>query len=88
MTRRAEAQVNIRSTFVRDRSRDWARRSGKTVTEVIEDAMRAYAPADDIAPVGRLRREGRFLVGPAGDGPLTLEGLLAEIRATRDRDED
>ena len=66
MSRREAAQLNIRSTFARDRVRELARRMGMTATEIVEDALRGYIPPSEYRAVGALVQRGPLLVFPAG----------------------
>lgn len=79
-------QLNIRSEFARARARELAERTGMTVTEVVEDALRHYAPVEEIKPVGRLVRSGPLLIWPATGRQITLEEANAALEAVRNRD--
>jgi hypothetical protein len=86
---RASPQLNIRSAFARDRAAELARRTGMTTTQVVEEALRAYAPpapatndADETLPPG-LVRKGRLLVLTGGPY-LTADEWQAEIEAARE----
>ena len=61
-------QLNVRSRFARERAAAIARATGMTVTQVIEEALRAYQPAGTAPPPGRLVRKGKLLVMPARRG--------------------
>ncbi len=63
MARKSNAQINIRSDFVRERAFALAAETGKTVTQVLEDAVRTYRPPPlvELEPLP----EG-FEYGPAG----------------------
>lgn len=84
MPRARTAQLNVRSAFARARVRQLAQITGMTATQVVEDALRAYAPAS--AAPGVLERRGRILVIPATSGPVSLEEANAALQATRERD--
>ncbi|WP_375428853.1 hypothetical protein [uncultured Sphingomonas sp.] len=86
MARTNEAQLNIRSRFARDRVTALARQTGMTATQVVEEALRAYAPPVEGAPPAGLVRRGRILVMPASGRPVTVadvEETLDEIRNER-----
>lgn len=89
MPRKSTAQVNIRSTIVRDRVAQLVAETGKTMTQVVEDAVTAYRPqppVEEILPEGLVRR-GRFLVFKGHGGPkITLEDTNRAIEAGRNRD--
>jgi hypothetical protein len=56
MSRRDNAQLNIRSTFAPARAHEIARRTGMTANEVIEDALRAGRNIDCLETI--IRRTG------------------------------
>lgn len=90
MARKSTAQTNIRSDYVRERVRELAAETGKTTTQVLEDAVRAYKPepftSDDDVPEGMMR-VGWFLVLKDRGGPrITLEDTNRAIEAGRNRD--
>ena len=86
MARRNTAQLNIRSAFVRERVRDFARRTGMSATEVVEDALRGYIPASEPQAVGTLIRRGPVLVRPAGKRrKIRLAEAEAALAASRGR---
>ncbi len=89
MSRKNMAQLNIRSAFARTRVAQLAAETGKTVTQIVEDAVRAYRPEppreQDDAPAGMIRK-GHLLIW-VGDGtPITLEDTNRAIDAGRNRD--
>jgi len=87
MSRHDNAQLNIRSAFARARTREIARRTGMTATEVIEDALRGYVPAAGPKQVGALVRRGPVLVRPASGGRrITLAEVNEALDETRDRE--
>lgn len=87
MSRHDNAQLNIRSTFARARAQEIARRTGMTVTEAIEDALRGYVPAAEPREVGALVRRGPLLVLPAsGRRRISLAEANEALDATRGRD--
>lgn len=85
MPRVATPQLNIRSRFARDRVVELARRTGMTATQVVEEALRAYAPPtpESERPDGLIRK-GRLLVIPARGRVITLEETNAAVDAARE----
>jgi hypothetical protein len=84
MSRTEDVQFNIRSAFARARAHDLARQSGMTVTEIVEDALRAYVPPALAHQAGGLVRRGPILVLPAQGRRITqveADAALADIRA-------
>lgn len=85
----AAPQLNIRSRYARDRAAELARDIGRTATQVVEDALRAYSPPGpeetppEILPSG-LVRHGRLLVARSTGRTITLEETLAAIEQDRD----
>jgi len=87
MPRHESAQLNIRSAFARARAHEIARRTGMTVTEVVEDALRGYVPPAGPKQVGALARRGSVLVRPALEGRrVSLAEANEALDAARDRD--
>lgn len=86
MPRAEAAQLNIRSRFARDRAAALARQTGMTTTQVVEEALRAYAPPapddEDLPP--ELVRKGPLLVFRATGRTITLEETNAAIDAARE----
>jgi hypothetical protein len=87
MTRRA-AQLNIRSDAARARVAELVRETGKSATQVVEEAVIAYRPPPPAerpaAPEG-MEWRGRFLVmKPTGGPPITTEQLLQAIDDARE----
>lgn len=88
MPRKSTAQTNIRSDYVRERVRQLAAETGKTTTQVLEEAVRAYkpeSPADDVVPAGMMRK-GKFLVFKSRGRTVTLEDTNRAIWEGRERD--
>ena len=86
MARAEPTQLNIRSRFARERASQLARRTGMTTTQVVEEALRAYAPASDAPVKGPLVRKGKILVRTGGK-PVTYaeaEAALEMARSERD----
>ncbi len=88
MARTETAQINIRSTFVRNRVSALVQRTGMTATQIVEEALRAYVPPVVDAPHGRLVRKGPLLVMTGGKR-VTRAETDAVIEAARlgERDE-
>lgn len=96
MARRSTAQLNIRSEEARRRVADLVRETGRTATQVVEEALQSYRPQPSTerppAPEG-LEWRGRFLVEKETEESrarpkLTLEEhlrLIDEAREDRDR---
>lgn len=86
MTRRSNAQINIRSDFVRERASQLAAETGKTVTQVVEDAVRAYRPPppaeEEPLPEG-FEWRGGFIVQV--NRPTSIEEILRYIDEDRNR---
>ncbi len=83
MPRAARDQFNIRSAYARRRAQEISQQTGMTASQVVEEALRAYAPSAG-TPVGRLVQKGPLLVLPA-DGPkITLEQAEEALRALRE----
>lgn len=92
---RFEPQLNIRSAFARERATALARRTGRTTTQVVEDALRAFDPqapeADEDLPLppSGLIRKGWLLVMPAdGRRKITAEEAQAAIDDAREERAD
>ena len=83
MPRSETAQINIRSTFVRDRVTALVQRTGMTATQVVEEALRAYAPPVAEPPHGRLVRKGPLLVMTGGKRVTHAEtdAIIQEVRS-------
>jgi hypothetical protein len=87
MSRADPIQFNVRSAFARERAHRLAKATGMTVTQVVEDALRAYVPPGEPAPTGRLVRRGPLLVRPADARRVTLDEANAALEKVRERDE-
>lgn len=87
MAQARQSQVNIRSDFAAERIRTLSERTGMTVTEVVEEAVRGYTPPGaGEAPEG-MEWAGPFLVFKTeGRPPISVDTLLAAIDEARDRD--
>ena len=91
MTRRA-AQLNIRSDKAKQRVADLAFQTGKTATQVVEEAVMAYRPPPSVneppvhVPEG-LKWNGKFLVIESRGGRIeTMEETNRSIDEMRSRD--
>ncbi len=85
MSRANSAQFNIRSGFARARAHELARLTGKSVTEIVEDALRSYAPPVGALRTGRLIQRGVILVLPADGGFISQDEADAALNAVRER---
>ena len=84
MDARRTSQFNIRSAFVRRRAHELAAQTGMTATQIVEEALRAYAPPVADASLGALVRRGRLLVGSSHGGvPVSQAQADAELDAIR-----
>ena len=86
MPRALARQLNIRSEFARERAAFIAAETGLTVTEVVEEALRAFQPASGRKPPGDLISKGGILVKPGRGRRITQEqanALMEEDRAER-----
>ena len=88
MARDQHAQLNVRSTFARERVSAIVKATGMTTTQVVEEALRAYVPPFGDGTVGSLIRKGPLLVAPARGRTITLAEANAELEAARNGDED
>ena len=87
MARVEPSQLNIRSTFAKERATLIAAKTGLTVTRVIEEALRAYQPPSrESPPPGGLVRKNGVLVKPSEGRRITLDEAntaLEEDRSAR-----
>ena len=88
MSRAEQAQLNIRSSFARERAHELAKRTGMTATQVVEDALRGYVPPGEPAVGGRLVRRGPILALSMGGETVSLEEANAALEAVRDGERD
>lgn len=82
---RTASQLNIRSDIARRRVSELVRETGKTATQVVEDALRAYRPqlgADVSIPPG-FEIKGRILVQMT-ERPTSIEEIKEAIAESRD----
>ncbi|HEX4157136.1 MAG TPA: type II toxin-antitoxin system VapB family antitoxin [Rhizomicrobium sp.] len=85
MPRTERLQLNVRSSFARERAHELAKQTGMTATEVVEDALRGYVPPVSTKKVGRLVRHGPVLVCPASGKKVSLRQANAALEAARER---
>lgn len=89
MAQRSTPQLNIRSSEARRRVAELVQETGKSATQIVEDAVRSYRPHPAIErpiPEG-MELIGRFLVAKSRGGPkITLEDTNRAIEADRNRD--
>jgi hypothetical protein len=85
MPRANPAQLNIRSGFARARAQELARLTGRSVTEIVEDALRSYVPPAAALRTGRLVQRGVILVRPAEGGIISQDEADAALDAVRER---
>jgi len=76
-------QLNIRSRFARARASQLAKSTGMSVTQVVEDALRAYQPARRFARSGGLIEKAGLLVKPKGSALITQAQVDAELENMR-----
>lgn len=94
MEQARQPQFNIRSRYARDRARQLAEQTGRTTTQIVEEALRVYAPPSDSAPDGTpgphgLVWRGGILVIPArGKRIITQEEADAALEAARNREDE
>lgn len=83
---RSSPQLNIRSSFARERATELARRTGMSTTQVVEEALRAYSPplhnGEGPLPPGLIRK-GNLLVFASTGRTITVEEVNAAIDEDR-----
>lgn len=91
--RRRAAQLNIRSDKAKQRVADLAFQTGKTATQIVEEAVMAFRPppspptqARPPAPEGTEWRGKLLVLKSRGGAKETLEETNASIEAMRNRD--
>lgn len=85
-SRRLQSTVRIRSGYASERARELVSITGWSVTMVVEEALRAYAPPPPIAddgelPPGLIRKGGLLVL--TGGPRVTLEEANAMIEEGR-----
>ena len=84
MDARRTSQFNVRSPYLRERVPELAAELGLTSTQLLEEAVRAFAVSRRREAPEGLKWKGRFLVGRTFDGrPVTLEETNAWIDLDR-----
>lgn len=76
-------QLSVRSSFARARASRLAKLTGMSITQIVEDALRAYQPAPQFAHPGGLIEKGGILVKRKGQTEIShqqAEAELADIR--------
>jgi hypothetical protein len=86
MSRANNVQFNVRSTFARERAHEIAKLTGMTATQVVEEALRGYAPPGAGAKAGRLVRRGPIFVRPAEGARISHAEAEAALDQVRQRD--
>ena len=86
MGRAEPSQFNIRSAFARTRARELAKQTGMTATQIVEDALRGYAPPGAPAEIEGMMRCGPILVARGNGKRVTLEEANAALEAVRERE--
>ena len=82
-TKDENRQLNVRSKFATARASKLAKLTGMTITQIVEDALRAYQPLKRLVP-GGLVEKGGLLVKPKGEAQIThlqAESELEDIRS-------
>lgn len=77
-------QLSVRSPFARARVSRLAKITGMTITQIVEDALRAYQPAPRLVRPGGLIEKDGILVKRKGEAEITgrqIETELDDIRA-------
>lgn len=75
-------QLSVRSKFASARASKLAKLTGMTITQIVEDALRAYQPARRIVP-GGLIEKGGLLVKPKAKAEITHVQVDAELEEIR-----
>ena len=86
MSRINHVQFNVRSAFARERAHELARQTGMTVTQVVEEALRGYAPPSATKLPAGVERRGRILVITEPRPPISLAEAEEALTAVRERD--
>ena len=75
-------QLSVRSKFASARAAKLAKLTGMTITQIVEDALRAYQPPTRIVP-GGLIEKGGLLVKPKAKADVTQLQVEAELEDIR-----
>ena len=76
-------QLNVRSRFARARAAQIAMTTGMSITQVVEDALRAYQPTVRRAGRPGLIQEGRLLVLSKDGRKINHSQVEAELDEIR-----
>ena len=83
-TKHLTTQLSVRSRFARVRASSLAKMTGMSITQVVEDALRAYQPAGTQRRHGDLIEKSGILVIPKETKTVTqaqVDGELEDIRS-------
>ncbi len=83
MARAVRDQFNIRSAYARRRAHEIAHQTGMTASQVVEEALRAYAPSTP-GQIGGLVRKGKLLVLPATGPTVSAKEVEQALDALRE----
>jgi hypothetical protein len=83
MTRRRQAQVNVRSDALKARIEEVTARTGMSATRFLEEAAARFEPAPEELPPGLKRVNGWLIVAPGDGRTFTLEQTNAWIEEDR-----
>jgi hypothetical protein len=81
-TKEHKPQLSVRSKFASARASKLAKLTGMTITQIVEDALRAYQPPTRIVP-GGLIAKGGLLVKPKSRAEITQLHVDAELEKIR-----
>jgi hypothetical protein len=84
MPRSSHVQLNIRSAYARERAHELARLTGMTATQVVEEALRGFAPVAAQPSFPGLVRRGPILVKPAARATISQEQADAALEEVRE----
>ena len=84
MAQAEPTQLNIRSRFARKRALDLARETGMTLTQIVEEALRAYQPARKSPGRGTLISKAGILVKPKTGRIVSSRDVEAALDDVRD----
>lgn len=76
-------QLSVRSPFARARASRLAKLTGMSITQIIEDALRAYQPAPSSLRPGGLVEKGGILVKRKDEAEITQRQVEAELANIR-----
>lgn len=80
-------QLSVRSRFARGRASALAKVTGMSITQVVEDALRAYQPAQRLSQPGKLIEKAGILVKPKSSVEITHSQVETELEKIRSGDE-